>query len=323
MVKWVMFGSISRQIRLLVMLKADEKDFLKDLHFFNEDEANGISFALAMRETTGPAYDYDNHEYVDGDIRIFKRVQQPCYGELRKYKETHGDGCTKPESKRPGDLFWPFPFGTPEALATGFDGMSSRSHMYPMLDYLFSNESPFKKGFISAENIEWSANRSGIVLLHTEFDPTVLVNLLKYIQDRMLNMESVFSSYLDAGLSNLEAFILDYSVRYESYTKTVKANDRYIYPISLDLQGVINQKPNDLTGGTLYDRMDYDRKRMHEVFYKPEEKGGVNFAKLIAGRLGGSEVDMEYRGIKASLEDLVRVFKEIYDEASTKRKKAA
>lgn len=306
------------------MLKPNEKDVIRQLHEFNEERAEGISFAIAMRQLSGPAYDYDTGDTDVGEIRVYERVQQPCYGELRKYKETHGDGCTKPESKRPSDLFWPFPFGTPEALAIGLPEWRGAKGHRPMFDYLFSNESPFRTGFISAENIEWSKGSAGLVLLDTEFDPTVLINLLKYLQDRRGENGVRFAKYVKLGLLPLEAFVLDYSVNYSEWEGRMKQNDPYIFPVALDLQGVINQKPNALTGGTFKDRFDYDRKRMHEVFYLPEAKGGVNFIKSICENLGEGPYKAEYPGVKITMEKMVKAFKEVYDVfVGEKGKKAA
>lgn len=256
------------------MIKPEETDVLEKLHWANK-HLEGICFALAMRNE-------------DGNIQIYERENQPCYGELRKYKSTHGDEATQDEN-RPGDLTKPFPKGKPEALAIRFDGWDKirlTDEGVEFFDYLLSDRSPFVRGFGGTGNIEWTPNREGIVLLDLEIDPTVLVNMLKHIQYNSREWGSVdykrFSNYKKAGMSEVQAFCATYTVSHQ-YGRLSVAYD-YIYPTFADLDRIVAQDPYDLTGGTLANRFDYSRRRLHEIFYS--EKDGVNVFKEISRKVG-------------------------------------
>lgn len=205
---------------------------------------------------------------LDGKEVLHPRAVQPCYGELRKYKRTHGDQATKPEN-RPGDLHWPFPEGTPIGACFPFEnGGTEEFDTY--VRFLFSDKSPWVRGFGSEKNVEFVLDEKGhvksVIIDDSHFDPTVLVNLLKVIQS---NLVSGFTRWLKAGASELEAILMsNFGVLNRFCPNT------YIWPLSLDVPAFFSQNSRDLTGGTWHDRMDYDRKNMHCIFERKGQREG-------------------------------------------------
>jgi hypothetical protein len=291
------------------MLSPEESDILAKLHETNA-KLKGICFALAMREE-------------DGTIKIHEREHQPCYGELRKYEETHGAEATQPEG-RPDDLYSPFPKGTPEALAIGFPSWfkvkgtgDTHDHMKKeevanFFDFIISNQSPFIKGFGGLKNVEWSPDRRGIVLLDLEIDPTVLVNMLKTIQHndpvRGGLDRTRFHRYRVSGLSSMQAFCAMYTANHNG--GTLFKPYEYIYPMFADLNRIVSQDPRDLTGGTLKDRFDYSRKNLHEVFYSQED--GVNVFQQILKKTGKKWGG--WGGVLMTEEEFLKSFLSVWDE---------
>lgn len=304
-----------------------ESEMISALHAKNQT-MTGICFTLAMRGE-------------DGEVTLHERINQPCYGELRKYKSIHDD-ATQPEY-RPGDLRHPFPSGTPEALAIGlpdwhygeYDANSGKvipknfvSENQKFFDFILSDRSPFVRGFGGEKNIEWSEGQKGFVLLSLDIDPTVLVNLLKFFQSYpKIGEGTTFCTYLDDGLSEIEAFVASYCCNFgvgiyanKKYTIGLAPVNTYVFPQKADLQRILDQNPVDLTGGTLRNRFDYSRKSLHEVFYS---KTGVNFFEEISKTTGFVK---GYRdsGIEMTKEDFLKYFKIVYDrEVQVKERKAA
>src|SRR5690606_1395033 len=73
----------------------------------------GRSFVLVMAHPTGNA----RAAKSERDFILAPRDQLPCWGELRKYKDTHKKAYTRPEDDyHPRDLYQPFPAGVPCAV---------------------------------------------------------------------------------------------------------------------------------------------------------------------------------------------------------------
>jgi hypothetical protein len=292
------------------MLKDDEQNILKAL-LKSPEKMGGICFTLAMRGE-------------DQKIILYKREHQPCYGELRKYKKIHDAEATQPEN-RPGDLNHPFPEGTPEALSIGLsdwrnyewlDGKQVTTSLVPknqkFFDYILSDESPFVKGFGGAKNIVWNKKKFGFVLLDLSVDPTVLVNLLKYMQtihhrrDGDLHKTS-FDDLVELGLTNQEAFLATYLCNFTHDYPGPKLDEvyDYVFPLKADLQRIFDQNPVDLTGGTLRDRFDYSRKNLHKIFWSDT---GVNFyseiSKVFPRKKGPRD-----SGLQMTVEEFIQYFK--------------
>lgn len=228
---------------------------IESLRSFHK-RASGLSFCLAMR-------------LDDGSVKIWDRIDQPCYGEFRKYKKTHGDECTQPVDSRPGDLHWPFPEGIPEGFAFSGDVGGARfPSAEKMNEFLFSDDSPWKRGFGSASSVELIKGKDNegyvnVVFLDTEIDPTVLISLMNI---RKIVDVKAFNHWIELGLTEKEAFVTCMIQRDDPSYTIATGGDGYYCPIMVDYPRYFSGDPHDLTGGTFRNRFDYNRKRLHDVF---------------------------------------------------------
>lgn len=285
------FGNVSE----LSMVKPD-------LERANE-ELRGINFTLVMRDSQ------DN-------LALYRRGSQPCYGELRKYKSTHGGECTQPKNHKPSDLHDPFPDGTPEALAIGwapFDGMPTEGVHKDLWDYLWSDASPWVRGFGDESNI--IMNEHGVILKDLKIDPTVLVNLLKCMQTWFGYKRVVVQDLSNLGvpINKIAGFFL--ALNHEQGGLNVQIDD-YTYPQRFSVRRFVDQNPVDLTGGTLADRFDYNRTDLAKVFHDPKEG---SFLGSVHGLLGSSG----RKPIQVSLEKVVDVFNEVWESRLMEKKELA
>lgn len=243
-------------------------------------ELIGTNFSLAMRDKYG-------------SLGVYPRVYMPCQGgEIRKYTDknpndkravAHGDACTRPESEKPTDLYAPFPSGVPELFGHRMS-VGGESHQ-DAIRFLFSDESPWKKGFGSGGAVEFTeddkGNIVGVVLLDMAIDPTVLVNLLWIYKDCA---NKNYQTYLDAGMTRHEAVM---SIMMGGYSNILQSallqNNTYHYAQHLSVPRFMNADPNDLTGGTFRDGFDYNRKLINEIFEEKEEGKGVIFGRDLPG----------------------------------------
>lgn len=227
--------------------------------------ATSISFALLMnreiKQGHGTANDWSMHV----------RDGQPCYGELSKYKSVHGDEATQ-KHNRPTDLYWPFPDGKPVRLALPFHQYHSYDNkaVELLVKTAITKDSPWISGFGSVSNVQFVMDGDkflGIILNRLNVDPTVLVNLLNHLKSCAAyspNYEKI-SSLLDNGMTGPELHVL---LNLNSYQLKCKGSggDDYYSPTSPSLKRYFKQMPRDLTGGTLENRYDYNRKELHECF---------------------------------------------------------
>ena len=251
-------------------------------------ELDGINFTLVMRDSK------DN-------LALYRRGSQPCYGELRKYKSTHGDECTQPKNHKPGDLHDPFPDGTPEALAIGwspFNGIPKEGALKELIDYVWSDASPWVKGFGGKSNI--IIDQHGVILKDLKIDPTVLINLLKCMQGwcAYQKHDIIKLSNLGLPINKIAGFYL--AVRHGGGLLFPEV-DNYTYPQRFSVRRFVDQNPVDLTGGTLADRFDYNRTDLSKVFHDPKE---VPFSLKVHQALGGDGA----KRMKVPLERVVEVF---------------
>ena len=248
--------------------------------------ASGIAFCLVMRDSSG-------------GLQIYPRINQPCWGELRKYKSTHPSDCTQPEDRRPGDLSHPFPDGTPEALAVHKQLQNDRDK------FIWTDHSPWIRGFGGVQNI--IMHRRGIILKDLAIDPTVLVNLLKNTSCRT---ETAYFNKIAAKLGAMKALIpsIFTGVEHYYYYSSFPAPDTYTNSMSINVKNIVEQNPLDLTGGTLRDRYDYNRKNLANIFALPEKEGGLNLCKMYGER------GIEYR----SLSNIIPLTEDILAEQTEK-----
>lgn len=239
-----------------------------------------LCFTLVMRE--------------EGELKKYDRIAQPCYGELRTYHKTHPDySDPQPHDEyRPNDLHAPFPAGTPEILGVPFysfdyryDSKAGGVYTYCLKKknerfvaftrYLFSSDSPWAKGLGSdIEIVEDDNYLYGVILYDTEFDPTVLVNLLnnfRAFQFAFVNQilevsdDHLVSAMILTNLSNVNNPYPP--VPDPEITRIVQHNStEYYNPTVLDIRRFVEKNPNDLTGGTFRNRFAYNRKILHNIF---------------------------------------------------------
>jgi len=235
--------------------------FLNDMHRFNLSGTGRYCFSILTRDDlTG----YQLHE----------RPSQPCFGELRKYRDTHGIECTQPDDRRPTDLHHPFPHGTPVAVGVKLNGFygpinteTQTSEKSILLRCMFTEGSHWDRGF---KDVEFTLNSkkqvAGLIVKNTKIDPTVLVNALKIAVNTEQPECKLFIQLHDAGLSVGDAILL---ARFFPHFHEYGIGDvgSRIWNFSrLDLKRWKSRDPHDFTRGTLYDRFDYCRKQAENIY---------------------------------------------------------
>ncbi|QIG69858.1 hypothetical protein F67_I3_11_032 [Rhizobium phage RHph_I3_11] len=206
------------------------------------------------------------------DDRHFIRENQPCYGELRKYESTHKGECTQPNNPKPGDLKKPFPEGTPTSLIVPF-GQYFREYFNSdpsektdtVFKALFSEDSPWVKGF--GEN--WEFVKKGNYIYGVKFntekvDTTILVNSFKTMYGLMGKIGD-FNELLDMGMTPNEVLC---TLMLNGMTPKlgISQGDGYCVNANFSFKRFFNKQPNDLTGGYLSERVDYNRTNMADPF---------------------------------------------------------
>lgn len=262
----------------------------KRINKFSSDQS-GTSYCIVVQNDSG------EYEYHD-------RTHQPCIGgEFRKYKKTHGEDCTRPDDFRPNDLHFPFPKGKPCAVGYWWPYMGENHKQE--ISLLFSERSPWIKGFGSSESIHFipsdendntyrrsmispspkdNAYCKGFILKHGKIDPTVWISFLKRLQC-ISSMTNLFTKAIEADFSETEALVLSTfvtSITYDTWTNKhyVGGND-YAFAPNSSLKKFINQESEDLTGGTWEDRFDYNRPELALIF-KDKEKKNDSLVKLLS-----------------------------------------
>lgn len=206
----------------------------------------------------------------------FVRSGQPCYGELRKYEKTHQGECTQPKNAKPGDLHHPFPDGTPTGLIVPFPAISyaNCSQTDLVMEAMFSKDSPWYSGFKDVTFIRKGDRLYGVVINDMDIDATVMVNAFKQLQSLLQkNVAEDFALLLDNGLTPNEALA---ACMLNGVGPSMGAGDTFAYqaPTQFSAKRFFNKTPNDLTGGFLRDRVDYNRTDMHKPFW-----GNTGFLK--------------------------------------------
>lgn len=223
---------------------------------------------------------------MDGD-RHYIRQNQPCYGELRKYESTHKGDCTQPLNPKPSDLKFPFPEGTPTGLVVPFH--SYFEQLYPtlsegeandLMETMFSVESPWARGF--GKGVTFVKKNNSVVAVKFSdmgLDSTILVNSFKVMQSLIMKVRD-FNQLLTMGMDRYEALCV-LMLNGVSPKLGVSASDSYSVNPSFSFRRFFERNPNDLTGGYLSERVDYNRTNMADVF-----KGGLtSWYELSKGRL--------------------------------------
>lgn len=283
-------GTSTRVSDPIIKIEGDftSPELIERMHQFNRENGS-ISWSMITQDE-------------DLGLSFHERKKQPCFGEMRKYKSTHGDECHKPEGK-PGDLHDPFPKGTPVAISIAWGTypppIPVESDELDELIYLFwGAKSPWINGFVHPESLDFTLTEDkksyrGFVLTNTDFDPTVFVNLInvwKKIWGYQPSHEPVLKKYRlakEAGLEGVELIIAMASVNLMENSnwgqkEGIIFDDGYYTPRSWDLTRLRNQDPKDISGGTFRDRYDYDRMYLHTIF----EKDGPSTSEQMGGSYG-------------------------------------
>ena len=195
-----------------------------------------IGFVLAM-------------EHED-EITIHDRFKQPCQGgETRKYFSTHGDKCTQPENKKPGDLECPFPPGRPVAIAFPLSDTPRNELSLRKRDLIISAISPYRAGF---KDVTPHKEGLGFTIMDTHVDPTVMIQGVQHIRSRGGTRDE-FGSFEDLDF----LFLTSYCGWFPS---------EYYMHQNLSPRRFYEGKPNDLSGGSYYDGYDYNRSYNAHLF---------------------------------------------------------
>lgn len=213
----------------------------------------GTSFVLAVRDKFG-------------SIGFYPRTSQPCYGEMRKYQNknsnhkqavAHGD-LAKSGKQKPTDLYCPFPSGEPEMIGfyvRAWNVVTEADQKYlPIINFLFSDQSPWIKGFGSSKAVElvWKDKKlNGFVVKTSDIDPSVLVQMLWTFRHSSIQN---FQNFLDAGASMKEACLL------------ILPQGGGYGPKKCDLKRFFQADPRELSGGTLREGGDYARSWSSQPF---------------------------------------------------------
>ena len=265
-------------------------------------DLKGISYVLTM----------------DGD-KHYIREAQPCYGELRKYEKTHKGDCTQPLNPKPSDLRYPFPEGTPTGLVVPFH--SYFEQLYPTLadgeandlfETMYSVDSPWARGF----GKEVSFVKKGNSVVSVKFsdmglDSTILVNSFKVMQG-LINKVRDFNQLLTMGMDRYEAICV-LMLNGISPKLGISASDSYSVNPSFSFRRFFERNPNDLTGGYLSERVDYNRTNMADVF-----KGGTGATWYSLSKTRLPAYGQRGYDCKDFPEGFVTIVKDIFAEAMDK-----
>jgi len=280
--------------------KEEPKNINPDEHVFN---LGGIAYILTM----------------DGD-KHYVRERQPCYGELRKYESTHPGECTQPVNSKPGDLKNPFPEGTPTSLIVPFGQTIRDYYMVENLsdtdvifESMFSENSPWVKGFGTHwEFVKKDNHIYGVKFSDLGLDTTILVNSFKTLNGLFAKYKE-FNELLDMGMTPNEVLCI-LMLNGINPRLGVSQGDAYCVNSNFSFKRFFNKIPNDLTGGFLKDRVDYNRTQMADVF--KSDTTVTRWYDLFKGKLplygqrGYSPKDFP--------EDFVKITKDVIQEAMDK-----
>lgn len=245
---------------------------------YMEKNATGLNFGIVVEISR------DGKKFYD----FYPRMNQPCYGELRKYKKSHADYTDPKDANgasddyRPGDLYHPFPDGRPIMIVVGHPSGHLKEDN-PAIDLVFGKDSPWKSGVGSRFSTVFGTKNTLLVFEDMEIDSTVFVSALNNFKSVYRNerLEKMISLGVDPKI----AFLLVYSTTegpisyddYAEYMKDLKAgavktvlsfhcSRGYYLPVHMDVARFLDADPLMLTGGTMGDRYDYNRRRLQDVF---------------------------------------------------------
>ena len=278
----------------------------------------GRSFVLVMAHPTGnPKASREERDFI-----LAPRDQLPCWGELRKYKDTHGDAYTRPEDDyHPRDLYQPFPSGVPCAVVINrkqfHNGLSN--------DFTKVFNEVLKEGPWTGLS-EVSLTKDNIVVKCKDqtkglrLDSTELVSFLAFVSSLDSNSIQWYLSTREF-LTVREAVFSQMSQR----TKPVYglSGDNNYYFANRSPYRILNGLPRKLSEGAFGDGFDYNRKRLQDVFSSDDPDLSFNIRKYFDSR-GEFVYNTSLQSMKGdtSVKNYCKIFKEGLYEALEKEMKS-
>ena len=206
--------------------------------------------------------------------------------------------CTRPDDRRPGDLYMPFPDGIPEAVGVHFRhneewaesnfGTYRQSEKEKFIEGFnlkvrlhFGPHGIYTKALGGAESFLLLKGKSdryeGVIFTDTEVDSTVLVNSLQFFNS--IDGRSLVR-LLEIGLTEKEALIISMLNGFwgdaEDYIP-INHTGTYYFSNQVSLRRLIECDPNDLTGGTFRNRFDYNRPDVQHLFKASKNEVALNW----------------------------------------------
>lgn len=254
----------------------DETDTTEDIQRGNGRIKHGMSYDEARNEMISLCSIMEHMNFAlcmlkeDGSYSTYSREHQPCQGgEMRKYKETHGDECTQPEDRRPGDLYDPFPTGKPVMVSRHFS-MGMEEGVFDAFHDL--EVSPYRRAIPAFEKIHTDGKLGGVLYEGMSVDPTAFVNLQQAVNSKR-NLK--VSNLLNAGL-NLQEAVISMMLN-GGNLETPASTYSYYFPVSASIRRLIDGDFYDLSGGTFEDRFDYNRRYVQDLFKARDGETVTNF----------------------------------------------
>ena len=197
----------------------------------------------------------------DGTVKFYKRINQPCWGELR---------CHYKDIGKPSDLHSPFPLGKPVGLAICLGSYYNQE----LVKWILSDESPWRSCFGEGREIITKDDGKilGFIQRDMDIDPTVFVS-------HLLNMrvETSWSTFVEWGVPKDIAFWMGFTFRPNYINGAITwpsydYGDGYTFAKAINIKRYLTANPQNITipsdkGGTLFsERGVYNRVDIAELF---------------------------------------------------------
>lgn len=249
-------------------------------------------------------------------IEYHPRQNQPCWGELRKYEKSHPTRCTQPSVHKPGDLHAPFPDGKPIGLAIG---VSNQWYSYRLrlckdhLEFLLGEDSIHKHGIGKTEVLyDDKGYPDAIYFDGLNVDPTILVNFLRTMSSSYET--DTIKSYMDAGLTRKEAMVIN---RINGGTNLANGYAGVGYN---SVRRIYRSSPHDFSGGTMEQRVDYNRPMQDLIFQTKDAKEwwGNLCEKVGIPKLASRQINMQ-SVIIPKFREIIKIVEEREDDISRRK----
>lgn len=266
----------------------------------------GRSFVLVMAHPTGnPTADEDDRDFI-----LAPRDLLPCWGELRKYKDTHGKDYTRPEDNyHPRDLYQPFPAGVPCAVVINrkqfTDGLSKE---FTDVFNEVLKEGPWtglSEVSLTKENI--------VVKCHDKteglrLDSTELVSFLAFCTG--LSGKSIEWYKSTREFLTVREAVFSHMSQKNTPLYGLNGENQYYFAHRSPYR-ILNGIPRGLSEGSFGDGFDYNRKRLQDVFAADNSDLSFDIREYITSK-GEFIYDNDTRSMKGdtSVENYCKLFKE-------------